>query len=95
MKWIITGGAGFIGCHAAARFHRAGHRVVLVSRATRAEVDPLADELGADDVVATRVSVTDGRIDGIGSPVCAGPQAAGAVSAWADDHDVVLAASFA
>ena len=30
MKWVITGGAGFIGCHAAARLHRAGHRVVVV-----------------------------------------------------------------
>ena len=26
-KWIITGGAGFIGCHAAPRFHAAGHRM--------------------------------------------------------------------
>src|SRR5262249_10647754 len=23
-KWLITGGAGFIGCHAAARFHEEG-----------------------------------------------------------------------
>ena len=74
---------------------RRGHRVVLVSRATRAEVEPLATELGADDVVVTRVSVTDGRIDGIGSPVCAGRQAAAAVAGWAEEHDVVLAASFA
>ena len=26
-KWIITGGAGFIGCHDAARFHAPGHRM--------------------------------------------------------------------
>ena len=31
-KWIITGGAGFIGCHAAARFHAAGDHVVVVDR---------------------------------------------------------------
>jgi CDP-paratose 2-epimerase len=30
MKWVITGGAGFIGCHAAARFIRAGHEVVVI-----------------------------------------------------------------
>ena len=34
-KWIITGGAGFIGCHAAARFHEAGDRVVLVDNLSR------------------------------------------------------------
>jgi CDP-paratose 2-epimerase len=34
-KWIITGGAGFIGCHAAARFHEAGHHVVLVDNLSR------------------------------------------------------------
>ena len=31
-KWIITGGAGFIGCHAAARLHAAGHCVDNLSR---------------------------------------------------------------
>jgi CDP-paratose 2-epimerase len=34
-KWIITGGAGLIGCHAAARFHRQGHEVVLVDNLSR------------------------------------------------------------
>jgi CDP-paratose 2-epimerase len=35
MKWIITGAAGFIGCHAAARFHQKGHQVVLVDNLSR------------------------------------------------------------
>lgn len=35
MKWVITGGAGFIGCHAASRFHREGHRVVVVDNLSR------------------------------------------------------------
>ncbi|GAC1465120.1 MAG: GDP-mannose 4,6-dehydratase [Isosphaeraceae bacterium] len=39
MKWIITGGAGFIGCHAAARFHAAGHHVVLVDNLSRRGAD--------------------------------------------------------
>jgi NAD(P)-dependent dehydrogenase (short-subunit alcohol dehydrogenase family) len=34
-KWIITGGAGFIGCHAAARFHAGGHRVSIVENLSR------------------------------------------------------------
>jgi len=39
MKWVITGGAGFIGCHAAARYHRAGHRVVVVDNLSRYGAD--------------------------------------------------------
>ena len=39
MKWIITGGAGFIGCHAAARFHEEGDRVVLVDNLSRRGAD--------------------------------------------------------
>ena len=34
-KWIVTGGAGFIGCHAANRFHQAGDRVVVVDNLSR------------------------------------------------------------
>ena len=38
-KWIVTGGAGFIGCHAAATFHEAGDRVVLVDNLSRRGAD--------------------------------------------------------
>ncbi len=38
-KWIVTGGAGFIGCHSASRFHRAGHRVVVVDNLSRRGAD--------------------------------------------------------
>src|SRR5436305_886071 len=38
-KWIITGGAGFIGCHAAAQFHERGDRVVLVDNLSRRGAD--------------------------------------------------------
>ena len=34
-KWVITGGAGFIGCHAASRLHEQGHHVVLVDNLSR------------------------------------------------------------
>jgi CDP-paratose 2-epimerase len=34
-KLIITGGAGFIGCHTAAHFHRAGARVIVVDNLSR------------------------------------------------------------
>ena len=35
MKWVITGGAGFIGCHAAARFLADGDYVVVVDNLSR------------------------------------------------------------
>jgi CDP-paratose 2-epimerase len=35
MKWMITGGAGFIGCHAAARWLGQGHEVVVVDNLSR------------------------------------------------------------
>ena len=38
-KWVITGGAGFIGCHAASRFHRAGDQVVVVDNLSRRGAD--------------------------------------------------------
>ena len=39
MKWVITGGAGFIGCHAAARFHQQGNHVVVVDNLSRRGAD--------------------------------------------------------
>jgi CDP-paratose 2-epimerase len=38
-KWIITGGAGFIGSHASARLHAAGHHVVVVDNLSRKGAD--------------------------------------------------------
>ena len=37
--WIITGGAGFIGCHAAATLHAEGDRVILVDNLSRRGAD--------------------------------------------------------
>jgi CDP-paratose 2-epimerase len=62
MKWIITGGAGFIGCHAAARFHGQGHEVVVVDnlsrRGARANLDWLRRQ-GVDTVI--QADVRDAR----------------------------------
>ena len=61
-KWIVTGGAGFIGCHAASRFHRAGHRVVVVDNLSRrgagANLAWLRSQ-GVDDFV--KLDVRDAR----------------------------------
>lgn len=39
MKLILTGGAGFIGCNAAARFMKQGHRVVVIDDLSRRGTD--------------------------------------------------------
>ncbi len=59
MKWIITGGAGFIGCHAAARFHEAGHHVVVVDNLSRpgADIRKAERALGWKPTVATPAGV--------------------------------------
>ena len=62
-KWVVTGGAGFIGCHAAARFHRAGDRVVVVDNLSRRGAEEnlawLRSE-GIDDFVRLDIRDRDG-----------------------------------
>jgi CDP-paratose 2-epimerase len=50
MKWVVTGGAGFIGCHAAERFHAAGHQVVVVDNLSRRGADANLEYLQARGV---------------------------------------------
>jgi CDP-paratose 2-epimerase len=61
-KWVITGGAGFIGCHAAAHFHAAGDLVVVVDNLSRRGADAnlawLRDQ-GVEEFV--RADVRDAR----------------------------------
>jgi nucleoside-diphosphate-sugar epimerase/intein/homing endonuclease len=68
-KWIITGGAGFIGCHAAARFHEAGDRVVLVDNLSRRGADANLDWLrqrGVTDFVKADIRDAAAMADVIG-----------------------------
>ncbi len=63
LKWIVTGGAGFIGCHAASRFHRAGHRVVVVDNLSRRGAEANLAWLrgqGVDDFVRLDVRDAEG-----------------------------------
>ena len=65
-KWIVTGGAGFIGCHAASRFHRAGHRVVVVDNLSRRGAEENLAWLrsqGVDDFVRLDVRDAEGVHD--------------------------------
>ena len=59
-KWIITGGAGFIGCHAAARLHRQGHDVILIDNLSRRGADENLDWLRQQGVTRfVRADVRD------------------------------------
>jgi CDP-paratose 2-epimerase len=58
MKWVITGGAGFIGCHAAARLKRRGHHPVIVDNLSRRGADmnlAWLRDLGVTDFVKADV----------------------------------------
>jgi CDP-paratose 2-epimerase len=65
-KVIITGGAGFIGCHAAAHFRRAGAHVVVVDnlrrRGCKANLVWLRDQ-GVEDFVKADVANADAMND--------------------------------
>lgn len=73
-----------------------GHVVVMASSATRFQVQPMADELGADRVLCTELEVRDGVLTGRpeGTPLW-GPGKAAAVVADAAERGVDLAHCFA
>lgn len=77
--------------------HRAqGHRVVIASSATRFQVEPMAEEIGADAVLCTELEEVDGRLTGrVAGPSMWGPGKAAAVVRDAVAHDVDLSQSFA
>jgi putative phosphoserine phosphatase/1-acylglycerol-3-phosphate O-acyltransferase len=78
--------------------HRAaGRPVVLATTSPFDMVKPFADELGLDDVIATRYGVDEeGHYDGaiVGNFVW-GTGKLAAVRSWADDHDVDVGGSWA
>jgi putative phosphoserine phosphatase/1-acylglycerol-3-phosphate O-acyltransferase len=78
--------------------HRqAGRRLVLATTTPLDLVQPLAEALGFDDVVATRYATgDDGRYNGqFDGEFVWGPGKLRAITAWAEQHDVSLAESWA
>jgi len=74
-----------------------GHTVVLASSATRFQVEPMAEELGVDEVLCTPVEVdADGRLTGrVGGRALWGRGKADALVACAERLDADLDRSFA
>ena len=75
---------------------RKGHTVALASSATNFQAGPLADDLGIENVLCTKLEVVDGRLTGrVDGPVLWGRNKADAVGAFAAEAGVKLAESYA
>ncbi|HVF06853.1 MAG TPA: HAD-IB family hydrolase [Frankiaceae bacterium] len=76
--------------------HRAaGRRVVIVSSSGEEVVGPIGELVGADEVVATRMVVADGKYTGEIEFYAYGPQKAEAMRALAAEHGWDLAECYA
>ena len=76
--------------------HAEGRQVVLATTSPYELVKPLADRLGADDVLATRYEVVHGQCTGrIDGRFVWGKEKLAEARDWAADHDVSLADSWA
>lgn len=78
-----------------ARHRSAGHDVVLVSSSGQEMVRPIAELVGADDVIATRMAVEDGRFTGVVEFYAAGSNKAQAVRELAATKGYDLEESYA
>ena len=69
-----------------------GHRLVIVSSATRYQVAPVAEALGIEEVLCTELEVVDGELSGVisGQP-CWAEGKFNAADAWARANRVQLA----
>jgi putative phosphoserine phosphatase/1-acylglycerol-3-phosphate O-acyltransferase len=72
-----------------------GHTVAIVSSATPYQAEPLARDMGIEDVLCTRLEVRDGVFTGeVLHPTCWGEGKAEAARALADRHDLDLEESW-
>src|SRR5215470_3819479 len=76
--------------------HRAGHTVVLASSATRFQVEPAARAMGVEHILVSPVEIVNGIATGRpGGPLLWRAGKATAVRAFAGEHDIDLADSYA
>jgi HAD superfamily hydrolase (TIGR01490 family) len=78
-----------------AQHQEAGRDIVLVSTSGEEMVRPIADLLGIENVIATRMVVDDGRYTGEVEFYAAGPNKAAAIKELAKERDYNLADSYA
>lgn len=72
-----------------------GHDIVLLSASASLLVEPIADELGIDRVVATEVEVVEGKLTGAITRYLKGEQKAEAIRELVEKRNYDLAASYA
>ncbi|MDB4977476.1 MAG: Phosphoserine phosphatase [Myxococcaceae bacterium] len=71
-----------------------GHTCAILSASTPYLTEPLAEELGIDHVLCTRLEVNDGVFTGgWEAPLCYGEGKVARASRWALQHDIDLARS--
>jgi putative phosphoserine phosphatase/1-acylglycerol-3-phosphate O-acyltransferase len=76
--------------------HEAGRKVILATTSPFDLVQPLAELIGIDDVIATRYGEKDGAYDGsVDGFFVWGPGKLAAVRQWAQDHGVDVSRSWA
>ena len=75
-----------------AKCKEAGQRVVLITGSLNYTIEPLAEELGADDIITNRLEMKDGIATGrLLRPVVAGPEKAVLIVEDAQRHGHDLA----
>ena len=75
---------------------RRKHTVAVASAATRFQIEPLATDLGIENILCTEVEVVDGVITGkLAGPMLWGEPKGAAVRAFSREHGVDLTASYA
>jgi HAD superfamily hydrolase (TIGR01490 family) len=75
----------------------AGQRVVLITGSLNYTIEPLAEYLGADDIITNRLEMKDGIATGrLRRPVVAGPEKAGLMvkDAQLNGHDLEQCAAY-
>ena len=77
------------------RHRREGHVVAILSTSTPYLVEPLAQRLGIEHAICTRMNIADGKFDGTHrKPACYGAGKVHWAEAFAAEHGVDLAQSF-
>ncbi len=72
-----------------------GHEIVIVSSATRYQIEPAARELGIDHVLCTELGVKDGVFTGdVNRPACFGDGKRTAAEAYCAGNEAVMAESY-
>ena len=71
-----------------------GHRVVIISAATVYQINPIARELGIEEVYGTRMEVQNGKFTGRIAEICWGEGKARAARTFAKQNDIDLAKSY-